>query len=357
MIDALHGKTGMMATMADLYSTKAALVIGTDLAQEHPLIAFQLRANWRHHKAHVYTVTPGKVREDDYATSVRAAEGGEFEALETLRDKLKAEPELVILFGDTIKGPLIRQLVSFGDSLGIPVKFVCLVDYSNSRGASDMGLLPDLLPGYYPVSEGGLQPGLNYFGMLTATDLDAFWVVGANPLARYKMASPNAFIVVQDMFLTETARKANVVLPAASAYEKNGTVTNVTGEVQKLTRAAKTMGAKTDLEIISLIARDMRVDLGSSKPEVIFQEIRRVVRGYDVPTEAIETGGAAATVPLNGRVEYTPRPEMVQSARNTLFTSGTLGRYSKMLGAVLESPGRLYEDPAQAEEETVTRQR
>jgi len=365
MIDALHGKTGTMATMSDLYSTKAALVIGTDLAQEHPLIAFQLRANWRHHKAHVYTVTPGKVREDDYATSVRSPEGGELDALETLREKLKAEPELVILFGDSIKGPQIRQLVTFGDSLGIPVKYVCLVDYSNSRGASDMGLLPDLLPGYYPVSEGGLQPGLNYFGMLTATDLDAFWVVGANPLARYKMASPNAFIVVQDMFLTETARKANVVLPAASAYEKSGTVTNVTGEVQKLTRAAKTMGAKSDLEIISLIARDMRVDLGSSKPEVIFQEIRRVVRGYDVPTEAIETGGAAATVPLNGRVEYTPRPEMVQSARNTLFTSGTLGRYSKMLNVVLESPGQIYDDPAAhledggvaASTETVTEQR
>ena len=90
----------------------------------------------------------------------------------------------------------------------------------------------------------------------------------------------------------------------------------------------------------------MRVDLGSPKPEVIFQEIRRVVRGYDVPIEAIETGGAAQTTPLNGRVEYTPRPEMVQSSRNTLFTSGTLGRYSKMLSAVLESPGQIYNEPA-----------
>ncbi len=44
----------------------------------------------------------------------------------------------------------MRKLVAFGDSLGIPVKYVCLVDYSNSRGASDMGLLPDLGPGYQP---------------------------------------------------------------------------------------------------------------------------------------------------------------------------------------------------------------
>lgn len=344
-IDALHGKTGMNATMADLYTAKAALVIGSDLAQEHPLIAYQLRANWRHHKAHVYTITPGRVREEGYATCVRNEEGKEFEALEGLREKLKAEPELVILFGDTIKGPQIRQLVAFGDSLGIPIKYVCLVDYANSRGASDMGLLPDLLPGYSPVADSGLEPGLNYFGMLTATDLDVFWVVGSNPLGRYKMASPNAFVVVQDLFLTETARKANVVLPAASAYEKSGSVTNVTGEVQWLTRAAKTMGAKSDLEIIGLIARDMRIDLGSTKPEVIFQEIRRVVRGYAVPNDVIESGGAAQTIPLNGRVSYTPRPEMVQSAHNTLFTSGTLGRYSKMLGSVMESPGVIYNDP------------
>ena len=57
------------------------------------------------------------------------------------------------------------------------------------------------------------------------------------------------------MFLTETAQRADVVLPAASAYEKNGTVTNVCGEVQRLKRAIATMGAKPDLEIIGLIAQ------------------------------------------------------------------------------------------------------
>ena len=128
-------------------TTKAALVIGADLAQQHPLLAFQIRANYRHHQAHVYTVTQGPVREDKYAAGACASRrrrriGG----VESLRGELTAEPELVIVFGDTIKGDGVRELVAFGDSLGIPVKYVCLVDYSNSRGASDMGLLPDLLP-------------------------------------------------------------------------------------------------------------------------------------------------------------------------------------------------------------------
>jgi NADH-quinone oxidoreductase subunit G len=171
------------------------------------------------------------------------------------------------------------------------------------------------------------------------------WVVGANPLARQTLASEKSFVVVQDLFLTETARRADVVLPAASAYEKNGTVTNVCGDVQKLSRGPKTMGAKPDLEILTLLAKELRADLGLSKPEAIFEEIRRSVRGYNVPFGIVETGGAAATAPINGRVEFQPRPELIRSAGNTLFTSGTLGRYSTMLNAVLEAPGTLYHDP------------
>ena len=345
LLDALQGRTNALATTADLYTTKAALVVDADLAQEHPLLAFQLRANWRHHQAHIYTVTPGPVREDNYGTGVRAEPGREWEAIETLRERLAKEPELVILFGAAIKGEGVRRLVAFGDSLGIPVKYVCLVDYSNSRGASDMGLLPDLLPGYRSVREAGLEPGLNYDQILSASGLDVLWVVGANPLARYALAATNAFVVVQDLFLTETARRADVVLPAASAYEKNGTLTNVCGDVQALARGPKTMGAKPDLEIFALLARELRADLGGIKPDVVFEEIRKSVRGYDLPLGLVEAGGAAATAPLNGRVEFQANPELIRSAENTLFTSGTLGRFSKMLNSVIESPGTLYHDP------------
>ncbi|MBV8809924.1 MAG: NADH-quinone oxidoreductase subunit NuoG [Acidobacteriaceae bacterium] len=345
LLDALHGKTGALATTADLYTTKAAIVIDADLAQEQPLLAFQLRANWRHHKAHIYAITPGPVREDNYGTGVRAEVGSEFDELEKLRERLAGEGELVILFGAAIKSDRIRQLVTFGDSLGISVKYVCLLDYSNSRGASDMGLLPDLMPGYSNVRDAGLEPGLNLDQMVTAADLDVLWVVGANPLARNTFASDRAFVVVQDLFLTETTRRADVVLPAASAYEKNGTVTNVCGDVQKLSRGPKTMGAKPDLEIFGLLAKELQAGLGPARPEAVFEEIRRSVRGYNLPFGVVETGGGAATAPLNGRVEFQAQPELIRSAGNTLFTSGTLGRYSTMLNSVLEAPGTLYHDP------------
>jgi NADH-quinone oxidoreductase subunit G len=343
LMDALQGRTGAFATVGDLYTAKAALIIGADLAQQHPLLAFQLRANWRHHKASVYAVTPGPVREDQYAKKVvRAAEGEEFRALDSLRDELKGLPEVVILYGDAIKGDAVRRLVAFGDSLGIPIKYIALVDYSNSRGASDMGLLPDLLPGYRGVRDSGFEPGLAYDQILSAPDLDVLWVVGANPISRHELGARNAFVVVQDLFLTETAKRADIFLPAASAYEKSGTVTNVCGEVQRLRPAARAMGPKPDLEIIGLLSRELKANIGIWKAETVFKEIRTEVSGYNIPLAIIETGGAAVTAPLNGAVPFTARPDLVWSARNNLFHSGTLGEYSRILSAVEESPGTLF---------------
>jgi NADH-quinone oxidoreductase subunit G len=407
LVDALAGKTGKLATVADLYQRKAILVLGADLALEHPLLSFQVRANYRHHQAHVYAVTPGPVREDKYSVAslrvggpavknlgdlgvipgrdvgavssgpgsapiggpgvvpnagaagpgprwsevngpgaatgnpsgfvhphnVTAAPADYFAALDALRGRLKAEPELVIVFDDSFKGTGIRRLVDFGESLGIPVQYVCLLDYSNSRGAIDMGLAPELLPGYVPAE----QPGMRLDEMLKA-DLDVLWVVGSNPL-KNGSARKAGFLVVEDMFLTETAQKADVVLPAACAYEKNGTVTNVTGEVQRLKRAIDTMGAKPDLEIMGFIAREMgaAAALGPWTPEAVFQEIRRSVRAYDLPLPPLAAGGAAQSRPLNGRIPVENRPDLVRSDHNGLFASGTLGRYSKVLNSVVES--------------------
>jgi len=349
LVDALQGKTHALATTTDLYATPAALVVSSDLAQQHPLIAYQLRANFRHHKAKVYAVTPGPVREDGYATkTMRAAEGEELAAVENFREQLSQQASLVVLFGDSIKGDAIRKLVAFGDSLNIPVKYVCLVDYSNSRGASDMGVLPDLLPGYRGVRDSGLEPGLAYDEILKSDDLDVLYVVGANPLSRHKLAAADAFVVVQDLFLTETSRRADVVLPASSVYEKTGTVTSVCGEVQKLKAGAKTMGAKPDLEIIGLIGKEMGAQIGIWKPDNVFAEIRQNVPGYNVALAVLETGGAVPTISVNGPVRGESRPDLIRSARNTLFLSGTLGRYSRMLNSVLEAPGKLYGKPVAA---------
>jgi NADH-quinone oxidoreductase subunit G len=339
LIDALAGKTEALATVGDLYTAKGALVVGADLAQQHPLLAFQLRANFRHHGAKVFTVTPGAVRERDYAAgSLVVEESRQMEAVESLRDSLAGLESVVIAFGSSVRGEDVRRLVAFGESLGGRVKYIPLVEYSNSRGALDMGLVPDLLPGYQPAG----KPGMTLPQMLAATDLDVFWAVGSNPLEHADLAAQNAFLVVQDLFLTETAKKADVVLPAASAYEKSGTVTNTCGEVQRLKQGAKVIGVKPDLEIFGLLGKELGLQLGIWTADKVFEEIRRTVKGYNLALPVIATGGAAQTAPLNGRVAAIPSPDLIQPANDTLFTSGTLSRYSKMLNAPMEAPGQLY---------------
>jgi NADH-quinone oxidoreductase subunit G len=329
IFDALSGRTNALATVEDLYTAKAVLIVANDLSQQHPLLAYQVRANVRHHGSHVYAVSYGTVREERQgATAVHVQPGGEMAGVESLRDKLKGEGDLVILFGGAVQGDQLRKLIGFGDSLGIPVKYVCLVDYSNSRGAFDMGVVPR-------------DGGMSREQMLASPDLDVLWVVGANPLKDMPLASAKAFVVVQDLFMTETAKRADIVLPASSAYEKNGTVTNACGEVQRLRAAIKVMGAKTDLEMMGLIAKEMGLNLGIWLPEKVLEEIRRAVPGYDVPLPVIAAGGAAPTAPLNGRVAALPGS--IASSGDTLFTSGTLGRYSSILHSVIEAPGTLYQ--------------
>ena len=98
------------------------------------------------------------------------------------------------------------------------------------------------------------------------------------------------------------------------------------------------MGAKPDLEIIGLIAREMGLAslMGPWLPDRVFEQIRKTVRGYDVPLPVIATGGAAHTTPVNGRITVEARTELIRSAHNNLFNSGTLVRYSKILNSESE---------------------
>ena len=279
-------------------------------------------------------MTAGTVREDQYATkSVRAAHGTELDALAQLRGALAAESELVILFNDSVKGDDVRKLVEFGQSLGNPVKYCPLLDYSNSRGAIDMGLVPELLPGYQASG----AAGLTVREMLAANDLDAVWMVGANPLKEGPLG------------IAEGVRRRTGHVPdgnrrsAPTLFCRRERIRKERDRYQCLRRSAasearrSTIGAKPDLEIIGLIAKEMGLapQMGPWLPETVYNEIRRTVKGYDIPLPLV-TVGAQQTTPVNGSVGVESRPDLIWSAHDNLFTSGTLGRYSKILNSVIE---------------------
>jgi len=417
LASALRGKPDATASMTDVFTAPAILLIGNDPTEKHPLLAWQIRNNVRLHRARLHIMNSELIKLRRQSTSfTRIPTGGEsnaaaflaggdapLEQLVTasatrdawiaLRDKLRGEQKLIIIFGSELRGEDVASIVKFGSS--IPgAKFVCLADYANSRGAADMGLYPDLLPGYHSTTEASefrrewadapATAGRDLPGMIEAAgtgDLKALYVVGANPVGRLRVdpfAFSETFVVVQDMFLTETAVMADVVLPAANAYEKAGTFTNTCGDMQLLKKAGEVAGCKSDFEMIVRIADAMefdvrklvpfgggtRADMGQSRgaqsgeadrhavwlemqglepklspfdPMAIFDEIQRLVPGYDVSRMNLLAGNSQHTSLAKSGASAAQKPELIAPANDGLFTSGTLGKYSRALKSVMES--------------------
>ncbi len=146
-----------------------------------------------------------------------------------------------------------------------------LLEDANSLGARDMGLLPDALPGYQPTSE----PGLPYNEILSSPNIKALYVIGANPMRHVGQFPPDLeLLIVQDILLTETAQQADVVLPAVTFAEKDGSMTNVDHHVQAVWHALRPLpGAKADWEILTTLANHLGHKWNYSSPQEILLEI------------------------------------------------------------------------------------
>jgi len=232
-----------------------------------------------------------------------------------------------------------------------------------------MGQLPDRLPGYsYLDNEAALEPfekqwgtklpskaGLTAPQMVEAAqagNLKALYVVGANPLAHFGTLGYGRgklqLLIVHEMFLTETALQADIVFPAASAYEKEGSVTNTAGEIQLLRKAGEVMGTRSDFDLLRIMSHQLeKLGIGKAfhfkNPAAVFEEIRRIVPGYNVHPAGLLTGGAEPTkisFPKNGHAPYDVPVQLIRSANDSLFTSGTLGRFCSMLQSLPEAHGK-----------------
>jgi NADH-quinone oxidoreductase subunit G len=394
---ALAGHTGKAASLRDIAAAPAILLVGGDPTEEHPLLAWELRTNVRLNKARLYIANSKSIKLERQARAVQGLPPNGYKDLTAILDRndsefakaVLAEESLVIIFGQEFRGQAIAALVDWGLGRG-NVRFAYLGDHSNSRGAADMGLFPTLLPGYVPVTDPGAfseyaglsqTPGKSLGEMFAAAlkeELGALLIVGANPVATLGLdaaALKKTFVIVQDVFLTETAAMADVVFPAASLYEKTGTVTNTFGDVQMVKKAADHAGVKPDFEILVRLAGAMSVDvktlvpfgkggvkadLGQSRgaqsgeadrhsvwleannlepklspfdPLAVLDEIARLVPSYSVDRINLFGGNDVRTEP--GFVPVSTlaaaRSETMIPAHDGLFTSSTLGRYSPAL--------------------------
>jgi predicted molibdopterin-dependent oxidoreductase YjgC len=204
-----------------------------------------------------------------------------------------------------------------------------VAEKNNTRGVSEVGVLPDMGPGYAPVE--GTEPGPTLEEALDLLEADdaaapkALYLLGGDLLRSLphrsrvkKLLKKVPFIVVQDAFLTDTASLAQVVLPVAVHAEQEGTFISSTGQLGLLKQALPTNGVRPDWQIISQLGTRMGFALNYVNPKEIFRELAKkmplwagVAPKLSAPCPTIQASVTGKFVPfetdlsLPGRRPYT----------------------------------------------------
>ena len=394
----------------------AVLVVASDLHEEEPI--WWLRAKQAAERgAFLVVLNARKTRLDKFATHViHYKTGTALEAAHQLLTAAKVETEsdeilsaaakvlveaenLVIFYGyeglnleetdvlARLLGNLLLVKTNDGkDHVGrdnnglIPVW-----PHNNTQGAWDMGLHPAFAPGYKPLDVVGMNADAIYAGAESG-ELQVLFVLAADPVGDGRMSGRGNldFLVVQDLFLTETAAAADIVLPALSWVERDGTYTNGERRVQRSYPAIQPLGdCKPDWQILALLGERVGLDKVPFAASLVFREIAQMVPQYkgldyrslaqvqkqwpDVGGEDLYYGGNAYENKAGlgqqwkvtdsgldepfGIPDYVIEevPDSLQGMRiAALFTPGTLNSYSKLINSRLAQP-ELFVHAADAE--------
>lgn len=319
-----------------------------------------------------------------YAETITGVPGEEIRATARL---YTAASQTAIVYGsgitqyssgtDSVKA-LANLAILSGNIGGVGGGIYVIQRDNNGRGACDMGALPYFLPGYQSVSDAQIRrrfeqywevslpskPGLTAVEIIEQAKegkIKGLYVVGENPILSFPNSNLVAqalasldFLVVQDMFLTETAKLADVVLPAASFAEKEGSFTNFEGRVGRVKKAIEPLGESLpDWEIIIRLTDKMKYPLPFSSPQKVMDEIKKLVPPHEGYTDSDglyqgELGSREERRTYGGQflkgfarfspVEYTPQAEeTIEDYPFTLITGtilhhfGTGTRSSKAL--------------------------
>jgi len=262
---------------------------------------------------------------------------------------------------------------------------------NNMQGACDMGALPDVYTGYQKVGDPEAQekfskawgvtlpdkPGLTIMEIMNAAhegQMKGLFIMGENPV----VSDPNTahveeslkrldLFVVQDIFLTETARLADVVLPAVSFAEKDGTFTNTERRVQRVRKAEETVGLdRPDWKILTELARRMGHNWSYGSAEEVFEEIRSLTPSYaGISYERIDREGLQWPCPDDGHpgtkylhregftrgkglfhaVEYIPPHELPDDDYPLILTTGRVLYHHHTASMTGRCEGLLYRYP------------
>jgi predicted molibdopterin-dependent oxidoreductase YjgC len=250
------------------------------------------------------------------------------------------------------------------------VTYYPLVMRGNIQGALDMGVMPDYYPGYqkadadtstlFTKAWNATPPrearGMHAVEMLEGIGLGklaALYVMGDDPVGSdpglASILQRLEFLVVQDVFLTETAKLAHVVLPAASFVEKSGTITTIERRLRRISKAEEPLcESKPDWEIIQALARRMGFAMNYSSAAEIMKEIREVMPLYrDLPVGSCwppERSPLHGTIAGLSLLSDTIMTGEVITAGRLLFSSGVMTTRSKEIESIARQKLRRTEE-------------
>jgi len=386
MIDACSLAAGGIPIF-DALKADLIFIIGSAVSDENPVTDYLIRTAASDRRKTLIIAHPRRMKLDSSsAISLRYKPGTEGEVIKGIADfienggestsdinaaaaRFKNASNITMFLGaeilrlangvDVLTG--IAALKALLKRSGKNIKCLPLFDRCNQRGARAMGIHPLFLPGLKKVKEDGMDCG----EMLDAAkkgEIDSLYVLGEDivsmhPDARFarEALSNIKFKVVQDTFLTETAKIADVILPGASYAEKDGTFTNQEGRVQRLRKVISPVGdSKDDLDILCSIG-----GFAYKSAREVFEKIKKEVAGYkDISFEELDGNGAIVTghgrqslslkgtVPLLSGSDNSGQQSIKEDKEypfllitgNHLFHSGRLSQRADILMQLLPEP-------------------
>jgi NADH-quinone oxidoreductase subunit G len=330
----LEGTAGSTATITDLEDARTIVWSGPDPKEVVPVLYLRLRKAVRERGAKLIVVGPRRISLDDIATHVlRVAPGEEAAAIDGLTTGPEASDigdPLIVCWGQASPG---RDESDIFDSLlklaqGRNGKLLMCPPHAGSQGLIDMGVYPTLDAGYAVAP----SPGMSTRQILTAAargELDALVLVGADPIGDFPdqelaldALDIGVFTIAIEIFPTESAVRADILLPATAYAERQGTFTNLERRLQKLEKLVDAPGSSRDgWEILQGIARAAGDDWGWRSFDDVWKDIRA-----HVPTHAdVDVQAIAQTLPAQ-----TPQYETgLETAKEPGAVAGPGGQYPK----------------------------
>jgi NADH-quinone oxidoreductase subunit G len=327
----LDGVAGSTATLNDLEEAERIWWIGPDPKEALPVLFLRLRKAVLDRGAHLTVVSPRRISLDEFADRViRPSEGEPVATAITRADEQDGDGPVVVCWGPSSPGRDEHNTVEAVVALATAQNAKVLVcpPHAGSQGLIDMGVHPLMAAGYADAATRGKDTRA-ILEAAAAGELDTVLLIGADPVADFPDAGlaqraldSKVFSIVVELFPTESALRADVVLPSAAYAERDGTFTNLERRLQKLERLMTPPGAARDpWKICASLAGAMDHDWGWRDFDDVWADIRK-----HVPTHAeVNTENLRQELP-------TPAP----------FHDHALGAESGQAEGALGGPGGQY---------------